>query len=221
MYQELFDEKHRFVKGNLKSKKGETVQTGEKEPDILCADCDNRLLGGLEGYASNVLYGGNIPGKIWNEINQNGVAYTYAQGLDYAKFKLFLLSLIWRCSISKLDFYKQVDLGPYEETLRVMIYSGNPGKQMEFPCMMSTYRNNQGLPPQLVSSPKKFRQQNGTAYSMLVGGVVYIFYISQNTVPTMVADIAINEAGELRLMHMPHEDARKLLNNVFQADVFK
>ena len=86
--------------------------------------------------------------------------------------------------------------------------------------MMSTYRNNQELPPQIMSQPKKFRQQNGTAYAMLIGGIVYIFFISQNTAPAMVADAAINEAGELRMIHMPHEDAKKLLNYAFQAKVF-
>jgi hypothetical protein len=222
MYRELFDEKHRFVKGNLISKKGKMLQSGEKEPNILCASCDNVLLGSnLEGYANKVLYGGNIGAKTQIQTNQHGVTFTYTAGIDYKKFKLFLLSLIWRCSISNRDFYENVDLGPYEETLRTMIYSGNPGTQMEFPCLMSTYRYDHNLPVAVVSKPTKFRQDNGgSGYAMLVGGIVYQFYISKDKSPSVLSETSISEAGELRVVHLTPDQARNLLNFYFQAKIF-
>jgi len=34
------------------------------------------------------------------------------EGIDYAPFKLFLMSVLWRASVSTLEFFKLVSLGP-------------------------------------------------------------------------------------------------------------
>ncbi len=97
MHQELFDEKHRMVKFTTLMPGSDSVaQSGEHESDILCEDCDNRVIGSLENYASKVLYGGQISVKQVNYKLPDGLEFSQVDGLDYKKFKLFLLSLLWR-----------------------------------------------------------------------------------------------------------------------------
>ena len=94
MYKELFDDKHRMAKIHLPTFKGNPIQSGEHEADLLCSSCDNVLLGSnLEAYASEVLYGGSKTKDVVlkNEINQHGVTYSYCKGIDYKKFKLFFI----------------------------------------------------------------------------------------------------------------------------------
>ncbi|MCR4328485.1 MAG: hypothetical protein NUV53_03115 [Patescibacteria group bacterium] len=222
MYGDLFDGDHSLFKVRLSDWSKQKLQTGEYEANILCANCDNKLIGGLENYACQVLYGGKINGvEMRNEINQNGVEFTYAKGIDYKKFKLFLLSLVWRCSISKRVFYKQVELGQkHEETIRAMIYGGDPGKQMDYPCFISSYRKHNELPAKVISQPTKFRHDGGVAYSIILGGIVYMYYISKHSVPQVISETVINEHGELKIVHMPLDQAKNLLNHYTQHRVF-
>jgi len=217
MYKELFDEKHILVKIDLSTNKDDLVQSGEYEANILCKDCDNSILGGLENYANNVLYGGNIKGiSMVNEINKHNVSYTKCSGIDYKKFKLFLLSIIWRSSISSKNFYNFVDLGPYEEIIRKMIIDNDPQRQIDFPCIICSYRHNKGLPYQVVSQPRKFRNNKGkTQYSILIGGILYIFIIAQNYVDDVVKEAVINENGEIKILHIESDQAGKILSRSF------
>ena len=135
MYQEIFDDKHRLVRFSKDNfPRHSTPPTGEYESDLLCADCDNRLLGGFESYGRQVLYGGNIPVQMQNFRQSDGLTFTQVTGINYLKFKLFLLSLLWKASISKRDFFKNVQLGPYQEILRKMLLEKNPESHNAFPC---------------------------------------------------------------------------------------
>lgn len=56
MYKDLFDEKHRLIRTTgLDVPSAKKLQTGEREGNILCQQCDNVVLGSLEGYACRVL----------------------------------------------------------------------------------------------------------------------------------------------------------------------
>ncbi len=49
------------------------------------------------------------------------------KGLDYTKFKLFLLSILWRMGVSSLDAFVEVKRGSHhEEALRVALLNGDP-----------------------------------------------------------------------------------------------
>jgi hypothetical protein len=45
---------------------------------------------------------------------------------DYATLKLFLMSLLWRVSVAKGEFFRCVKLGRHEEQLRQMLHAQNP-----------------------------------------------------------------------------------------------
>ncbi len=75
------------------------------EGNLLCKNCDNVVIGSLETYLSKVL--------IENEKNINvedfytddrNIEYKIYKKINYEKFKLGLLSILWRGSISNLDF---------------------------------------------------------------------------------------------------------------------
>ena len=124
LYKELREKDNSFVKANLEKLTKQPVYTGFFEPNILCQTCDNELLSKLEEYAYKIIYDSKkIKGvKIVNEINSHGVEWTMCRGVDYTKLKLFLLSMLWRFSISSNEFYKFVDLGKHEEIIRKMIF---------------------------------------------------------------------------------------------------
>jgi hypothetical protein len=51
--------------------------------------------------------------------------------------KLFQLSILWRASVAKGDFFSKVKLKPrHEEEIRKMLLNGEPGKEDRYPCGM-------------------------------------------------------------------------------------
>ena len=220
MYRDLFDEKGRM--NLIQTKEGQYEikgfrQSGEKEGGILCPTCDNERLGKLERYASLILYGG------YSRIAEprqtfDGLRYLYCADLDYTKFKLFLLSILWRASISSKPLFREVSLGPYEDEIRQMILSGDPGEQMVYPCLIMTYLSLEDLPSDLVTQPSQARVDGGYVYKFLIGGLVYVFFVTRRITPEWVADVAINQEGEMKIVIPKAGIVQKILSDMTGVD---
>jgi hypothetical protein len=220
MYGELFDEKHRLIKFTTLTPGSDSVaQSGEYEDDILCEDCDNRIIGSLENYASKVLYAGQISVKQTNYKLQDGLEFAQVDGLDYKKFKLFLLSLLWRASISNKAFFQNVSLGPYEEKIRQMIINNDAGSEEIFPCVLLSYRKT-SLPEKIIMAPKKIRLNNKIGYYFMIAGIVYIFIVSEKEQTDWILEAAIKNNGGMKLIFGEEESARKMLNKFLGVQLF-
>ena len=179
MYQDLFDEKHRYHEVQVNDTyplKSKTRQSGVYEPNILCRTCDNKILGGLETYASQALYGG-IELTIENGAIKES-KYLRITGLDYSKFKLFLLSLWWRASISSLPVFHDVNLGEHEEIIRKKLLIGDPGSAEEYPCAIFTYLHHQNDFDKIIAEPKSTTDKQMSAF--LIGGNLFVFFTCLN-----------------------------------------
>ncbi|MDB5244533.1 MAG: hypothetical protein JWN18_403 [Parcubacteria group bacterium] len=223
MYRELFDEKHRLVKGTpIVPGSRQDMQSGEYESDILCADCDNRIIGGYEAYASKVLYGGKVPVSTQHiKRAEDGLEITIVTGLDYVRFKLFLQSLLWRSSISSKDFFSAVNLGPYEEKLRIALVTGDPGPSDSFPCIVNNYIRT-GLPHGVIAAPRESRFIDGKRiYTYVIAGMIYIFHITERETFDWILEAAVNENGEMRIPHMSQGTTGALFNKLLGADIFE
>ena len=223
MYRNLFDENHRMVRTQgLDISSARKIQSGEHEGHILCQQCDNEILGSMEGYAHKVLFTplGNGPDDIrtQNVLHPDGkLTSTLCENLDYAKFKLFLLSLLWRASISQLDFFKIVQLGPKkEESIRKMIFDNDPLSQLDFPCMVSSFRGLQrNMTSGVISSPRRVRNEKGTRYVFQIGQLVLVFFVSESDTPEWLQDAAITTENKMRILHFSNEMGRDLMETYF------
>ncbi|MFA5172815.1 MAG: hypothetical protein WC435_00220 [Candidatus Paceibacterota bacterium] len=122
---------------------------GEYERNILCENCDNQIIGKLDDYAAKFIHN-EFPQKLNSRIEViNGHEYLVIENdpnYDYKKYKLFLLSLLWRSSIASRPFFQQLKLSSsVEDDLRQMILSSNPGEPERYASFVF-------LPP-LVSAP--------------------------------------------------------------------
>jgi hypothetical protein len=53
--------------------------------------------------------------------------FTEINGLDYAMFKLFHLSVLWRAGVSTREEFRNVKLGSHEDVIRQMLLRDDPG----------------------------------------------------------------------------------------------
>jgi len=107
------------------------VRVGPYEK-LLCKECDNKF-GYYDDYAKQVF----IDQKpIYYSKTNEALLFTK---IDHKRLKLFLLSMLWRASVSSLPFFSGVDLGPYEISIRDIILNENPQNYKDFLIFLTKY----------------------------------------------------------------------------------
>lgn len=207
----LYDENHKMnrieVKKFISSKKSGRVPTGDYEGGILCADCDNKLIGSLEDYGRKVLFGGlineeAIEGRNYRNTT-DGAEFTVLNNVDYTKFKLFLLSILWRASITKREIFKEVSLSDFDkEKLRLMLMTRNAGKINEYPVIFLSYLNDSQIPTDVIFQPIKSATKD--IITFLLGGFIFIYNITDNYNDTdEILETTITPENKMIIRHLP------------------
>jgi hypothetical protein len=96
-----------ILKYNAKYEK--TTHSGIYDPNILCAECDNSF-SKYEQYTKQFLYLTN-----WNNYQKTDAKKPYylipAKDINYLYLKLFIVSFLWKTSVSSEDGCQHIDLG--------------------------------------------------------------------------------------------------------------
>ncbi|MFZ2193168.1 MAG: hypothetical protein WAV31_02910 [Candidatus Moraniibacteriota bacterium] len=119
--------------GKNKHNKRRPVGSYEK---LLCTECE-QMLGVYDDYAQGLLL--KKPLKFYPDVEK--LAYLIGT-YDYAKLKLFFLSLLWRSSIASLEEFGHIDVGSFESRLKELILSQSVGKDDEFSVFITRFDSN-------------------------------------------------------------------------------
>lgn len=181
MYKGLYGITHRLANVNIQDLTKVTYQqTGFKDRDILCADCDNAVIGTLERYACNHLY--NSHDSIETEIMAGDAIHVSCiryKNLDYTNLKLFFLSILWKSHLSKNPFFNEINLGTcYAERLRKMILNRDAGAEDEFEVILVKIENNGTKPTQSIVQPRRIKDNGNTSYGYHINEILYHFNVS-------------------------------------------
>ena len=170
MYKSMYGNDNRFWCVSSKPKKKNTIkQKGEWER-LLCQECELHI-SKYERYASLLLNGGVEIGVM---DHKNIIKFS---DIDYALFKLFQLSILWRASISKRPIFKEVALGKHEEIIRQMLLNNNPGKSNKYGCIMVATMHEGGHIDSLILQPELKRIDNQIGYRFVFGGFYPGYYL--------------------------------------------
>lgn len=197
MYKGLFDKKHKIVSVNLFDYNDKKVyQTGFKDKDILCADCDNGVIGAYERYASNSIFGDH---KKLNVEIYNGdavvVPYIRFKNLDYNNLKLFFLSILWKSHLSINPFFKEIDLGKkYAEQVRQMLINRDGGAEDSFEVVLVKPETTSRITKSMVA-PRCLKDKGNTTYVFHINGIMYHFNVSNHNKMSMFNTSIIKRDG--------------------------
>jgi hypothetical protein len=206
----LYNDKHQIHKLEanefIKSKKFKLTPTGDYEGGILCRECDNELIGKLEDYGRRVLFGNlrsNQAIKINKYIKFNGFEFSICENVDYTKFKLFLLSILFRACISSRDIFREADILQRDlEAIKKMLINNNPGKVNEYPIVILSYLNDKTMPIDLIFQPIKSVTPEETLITFFIGGLVFIFNITDNYSDIEeIKDLSISPENRFTQLH--------------------
>ena len=129
-------QKRAFLINSGKTYKAPSIsQDTAKEDFILCESCE-RYFSVLETYLSTRLHNRIHHVKFANQFttleNDGGITYKICNEIDSRIFRLFLYSIIWRCSVSSEEAYIDFSLeSDEEETLQKALLSSKCESQAD------------------------------------------------------------------------------------------
>lgn len=192
LYNALYDDEHKYyVVSTAHGKSARPLQKGLRER-LLCGDCEKRF-SRWETYAANVLYNRNR--ARCEKVDDTIVV----EGLDYAQFKLFLLSLIWRAGISSLRVFEQTKLGPHEQRLRDMLFAADPGPVHRYGCLVFAVTLDGKPLDGTIYGPEPCSIGGHRCYRLLVRAFLFIYFISSHRPDAIAVSRFLREDGHLEI----------------------
>jgi hypothetical protein len=178
------------------SQKIKYEQQGIRE-HLLCKTCEGKFQQ-FEDYVKRAFIDGKIVAgrKIQSVQKQDGIVL---QNLDYKKFKLFLLSLLWRMSITTRDFFANVSLGKkHEKTIHAALLDEDPLQPEDYPCVVELLTLGGRFHQDFLLKPYSMR---GTfrIYMAVIAGLRFSFYVGSCVPPKSFVSSAISQQNELTI----------------------
>ena len=207
-YEPCYDEKHRFVQ--LSS--GEPIhkiyqQKGLREK-LLCQTCETTI-SRWEKYASQLF----CENMTLTHANQDGFAFG---GADYKRLRLYGLSLIWRMSVSELEFFSGVQLGPHEEVIRKALVAEDPLDWSQYPFFLAAITINGRFRQDWIVPPSLTIIDGAHVYRALIAGIAYTFHIASHLPDPAMQDMAITKSGTFKLPVLPIQKIPYLFDQVMR-----
>lgn len=140
------------------------VRIGVYDKEILCDGCERKFI--WDDYG-NEFFNKIIESNAGRKISRGEVEFTLYDCIDYKRLKLFLISVLWRGGVCKESFFSEIKLGSFDEKLREMILSVEPGGVDDFSVLIFKYNINT---KDILCPPAKTRLDNG------VNGYRLFFY---------------------------------------------
>lgn len=185
---------------------------GTYDSKILCGDCDNKILGVWDNYAQTLLL---KPFAETNFLSRDGKKFFYKlENIDYLRFKLFFMSVLWRASITNQEFFCQVNLGSWESVLKDMILRADPGTENDFSVILTKY---EGDSVTIMPNPQRIRTEGINYYKFRMGGYSVLIKVDQRPFPRKLKPVVLRPNQPLLIQIKDYEDSKEfntILENI-------
>lgn len=212
-YRPMYDDKHRFMILSAEPGEGpQRLQKGLREK-LLCRDCEKHL-SKWEHYVRRFLYGGS------GFYGRDDGAYHHISGLDYGQIRLYYLSILWRMSISTLEMYKAVSLGPHEEKIRQMLLASDPGEPDQYVVTCFAPVIDGKIYDDWMLQPSFVKVQGHRVYRIVIGGLLYMYFVSNHSIPNELRNAFVSKSGDWVIVTRDKRDLpfiNKWFNEVSRA----
>jgi hypothetical protein len=107
------------------------------------------------------------------------------RGLDYTALKLFLLSIVWRASASRLEDFRAVSLGPHHERIRQMLLNRDPRSVDDYRIFAGLIwdADTKRVWDKVMMTPVRMKVGGLWAYRLIFGGASWTVMVSRHAHP--------------------------------------
>jgi hypothetical protein len=207
VWKPIYDQKHRIEEVTSLHKQMRILQKGLRER-LLCPDCEQYLNDNYEKYFVDVWY---EKGLAPTNMAQDCVCVS---GLDYARFKLFNLSILWRAGVSTLEQFKEVSLGKHEEILRSMIQNRDPGPEHQYGILAYALTSPQTgeVCQEIVTAPTRtYFQDSHVGYDFIFGGFLWRYLVNQETARYFLR-LLFKPSGKLLIIRLNIDEYKPIMS---------
>lgn len=149
-----------------------TVQKGYREY-LFCAGCEQRFSTELETPFAE-FWKHAIPASVTPDVLK-------IRGFDYTAFKLFHWLNLWRASVATIPEFEKVNLGPYEEKLRLMLENHDAGPVGHYPVAGVLLLDDDGnVFKGLVTQPTRQEFNSSAVYNYCYLGVEWYLFLTDH-----------------------------------------
>lgn len=192
-YTELYDQLHRFRVITVDVSTPEAFKQKGIYEKLLCDACEQKF-SRWEKYAKEAFADG-----IGIKIVRDGNLF-HLSHLDYVKFRLFLLSLLWRMAVSALEIFSEVNLGEkHERILRAALRHEDPLQPLEYPCLICAVKIDGKFQRDWILPPVHARSEGRHCYCVVINGILFCFYVSSHSMPQKFIGACINKQNEMSI----------------------
>ncbi len=179
MYKHCYDEGHTYIEFDAEKDSYNKKRRKGLYEKLLCRDCEDIIME-YENYAKSVLYDEAKP-HIYSG-NKGFIKKEY----DYKLFKLFVLSLLWRASVSNRKSFNLAKLGPYEEILRLILLNKQDTDVSYFPSVIfQTYIDTNPADGVFMEiHPYKSKADGKTVYQLVADGLFFYVGVGKVSIKT-------------------------------------
>lgn len=173
---------------------------GVYDKEILCKACEDLLLD-IDTYGAEVLLS-NFD-KHFSQVKHLGDTVAFQScNVDAAKLLQFLVSVLWRASVSNQAFFKTVDLGPYTEIARHVAFGQTSVASTIFDAVMSRWSeaNEDSLPTTAMLNPHQERWQGINAYRLYLGNVVAYVKVDKRNFQDPLSGLSLQRGSPIHLV---------------------
>jgi hypothetical protein len=178
-------------------------QAGIYDSEILCDVCEARFSG-------DDTHGFEVLSKARGEENairdQSGTLYgVRLPDLDYIRFKFFILSVLWRASVSKHVFFSDINLGPHENIIRDALRERKPLDADQYAVVLLLPMGQPFKNTMLM--PRQHRIGGALFYRLYFPNVIALVKVDQQPTPDPLARVQLDPHRESVFIPQPHKDS--------------
>jgi len=187
MYKHCYDDNHSYIEFNADEHSFNKKRRKGLYEKLFCRGCED-IFKRYEDYAKSIIYDDLKPAIKLKRTPYSTTDY------NYTVFKLFILSLLWRASISSLDTFKLARLGKYEEELREILHRGLETNVDNYPCVLYQMHIRHKLSDGIFMEiyPRKTKHDGRTIYQFIVDGLFIFIGVGVCSIKTFLQGSSVS-----------------------------
>jgi len=193
LYKFLYDLNHKYTRLSTKRKPKRSFEQKGIREKLLCDNCE-RQFSKYESYAKGVL------SKIETVQKQTSDSKRFEVKVDYTKFKLFELSIVWRVGVSSVPDFKDIVLGSHKRRLRKMLREEIPGSTEQYGCMLLWPVSNRDILDELIKSMGMWKIRGVQCCKLVFAGMCWLFFLSKKIDDERQKGLFLQSDGSLRIL---------------------
>lgn len=139
---------------------------------------------------------------------------------DYAKLKLFFLSVLWRAGASSQDAFKSIRLGPHLETIKKHLLDSDPGTVDQYATVLATFDDDPSWAKIMNPFPERYGENGIRFYRLYVGNFIAYIKVDQRSADNPMRALQLTPNSPLRIVRRCFAESkeRRVMDRIVNAN---